>query len=184
MSRDADLSALKKLYSQPRSDADMPMIVGMLNTENDRTVALVCSTLIEEALKDAILSRMVQLSRDDSDKLFSGYAPLASMSAKTLIAFALGIIGKKTRQNLQTLRAVRNAFAHARAPLTFDTIEVAAACKHLNVGSQFAEEPPKQLLEMIEGPGMRQRYIGLSMLIWSSLLHVPQAMSTSRPTLP
>jgi hypothetical protein len=47
------------------------------------------------------------------------------------VGFALGIIGTQIRADLNCVRDIRNAFAHARRAIRFDTPEVAAACESL-----------------------------------------------------
>jgi hypothetical protein len=47
------------------------------------------------------------------------------------MAFALGIIGEQMYKNLDIIRSVRNAFAHSKIPITFETKEVSAACQLL-----------------------------------------------------
>jgi Mannitol repressor len=78
------------------------------------------------------LQQMVNLSKEDHDTLFLGLGPLASFRAKTQLAFALGIIGPKTRHDLDSMREIRNALAHTGLKIDFDTPEVAALCGGLH----------------------------------------------------
>src|SRR3546814_9114869 len=45
--------------------------------------------------------------------------PLGSFSNKMLAAYAFGIITDVIKSNIDTVRHIRNAFAHTMAPLTF-----------------------------------------------------------------
>src|SRR3546814_14525957 len=45
--------------------------------------------------------------------------PLGSFSNKILAAYAFGIITDVIKSNIDTVRHIRNAFAHTMAPLTF-----------------------------------------------------------------
>src|SRR3546814_18587191 len=45
--------------------------------------------------------------------------PLGSFSNKILAAYAFGIITDVIKSNIETVRHIRNAFAHTMAPLTF-----------------------------------------------------------------
>jgi DNA-binding MltR family transcriptional regulator len=84
-------------------------------------------------LRLAIVNRLIRnLSRDDHDALFLATGPLASLRAKTLMAFAMGIIDSQTRHDLDTIREVRNALAHTSLKISFDTPEVAALCNGLH----------------------------------------------------
>jgi hypothetical protein len=50
----------------------------------------------------------------------TGDAPLATFSAKIRLAYALSIFGSSTRDDLDTIREIRNAFAHSTRPLASD----------------------------------------------------------------
>lgn len=102
-----------------------------LQYEGDRAFAIVSSSILEDNLEFAILSRFVDLSQRDIDYLFKGDAPLATFSAKIKIAFALGVFNVDVRADLNCIRDIRNAFAHARRSIDFNTLEIAAACEHL-----------------------------------------------------
>lgn len=83
-------------------------------------------------LRDLLLSRMIALSDDERDRLFSSYGPLGSFSAKITLSHALGLFGQRTRHDLDNLKAIRNAFAHTNLDIDFDTPEVAALCEKFN----------------------------------------------------
>jgi hypothetical protein len=61
--------------------------------------------------------------------LDGGMAPLGSFSAKTRIAFALGLISKAEYSDLNLVRAVRNEFAHNPFTTTFDVQTISVRCK-------------------------------------------------------
>src|SRR5262249_17154159 len=64
-------------------------------------------------------------------------------SRKITIAAAFEIIGKITQENLRLIRHVRNAFAHAKIPITFNTPEVSAVCADLVRINIF--DPPQEV---------------------------------------
>jgi hypothetical protein len=47
------------------------------------------------------------------------------------MAFVLGLIGPETRKDLDYVREIRNAFAHAKNIISFDTPEVVTVCARL-----------------------------------------------------
>ena len=81
-------------------------------------VAIVGAALVEDALREAILFRMRDLTKKEEDELFDGLAPLAPFSAKIRIGYALRIYGEQT---LNAVREIRNAFSHARTRISFST---------------------------------------------------------------
>jgi hypothetical protein len=81
---------------------------------------------IDGLLKGAITYRMVNLTSDDEEVLFSGFGPLATFSARIRIAYALGIIGKKTRHDLDLMREIRNAWRIRGGPRGSETVQTTA----------------------------------------------------------
>jgi hypothetical protein len=58
---------------------------------------------------------------------------MSTFDLKIRMARALKIYGKETNDNLILLRTIRNAFAHAPAPITFETPEIKELCKFLAI---------------------------------------------------
>jgi len=56
------------------------------------------------------------------------------------MAFALGIIGEKSRLDLNHIRHIRNAFSHTRRNFTFETNEVAVVCERITLPVRFIAE--------------------------------------------
>jgi len=76
--------------------------------------------LIRSLFRSAGLNKK---ERERVDGLFGGDAPLATFSSKIKLAFALGLITRKTRRQLDVIRQLRNDFAHARGALDFDDVK-------------------------------------------------------------
>ena len=138
-------------------------------TAEDRAVAIIEATKLESELEDAIKSKMVSLSDTQHGEIFTGEGALATFGAKIKIAYALGIFGKQTRKDLDTIRAIRNAFAHCRKPLYFHTEEVADACALLTA---VARTPNLSNFKGIPRPidTPRGMYIASTMLIFGALM--------------
>jgi DNA-binding MltR family transcriptional regulator len=97
-------------------------------TTIDRGAAIVGVAFIEYALKSAITTHLrTDLTEEAADDMvadiFDDYdrAPLSSLSMKTRMAYGLGIIDGQTRNNFDTLRRIRNCFAHTALELDFTT---------------------------------------------------------------
>ncbi len=107
-----------------------------MTDDGTRGTVLLAVSFIDDLLKRAIKYRMIELSKNDDEALFSGTGPLATFSARTRLAHALGIIGPKTRHDLE------------RRPISFDTPPVAKLFNRLhclkNV-SERADHPTKTL---------------------------------------
>lgn len=93
---------------------------------------LVIASQLEESLEKAIAYQLPNLSKTLRARLFSGYGPLASFSAKIDMAYAMAEINSATHRDLHTVRKIRNAFAHSRTEITFRSPEVAKSVSKLS----------------------------------------------------
>ncbi len=150
MTRRSAEAELKEL-TRRRIDLEalLPGLLEELWKASDRAFALVWSSVVEDNLRRCLLKNMRDLPSDMEDQLFEGYGPLASFSARTKVSYALSLIGPKTRINLDRIRAVRNAFAHTGASLSFGTPQLANVCRLLDI-SDFTEESPKDVKRLYE----------------------------------
>ena len=89
--------------------------------------------MVEDMLRRALLAKFRPLNNDETDRLFGPDQPLGSFSAKIKLVYALSMCDRRDAQNLDSLRAIRNAFAHDKKPLTFKTAEVREVCRHLHM---------------------------------------------------
>jgi hypothetical protein len=92
-----------------------------LNNETDRGAVILLASAIEDVLENRLKREMVKLSADEADRLFGTEAPLGSLSAKTKLAYALGIIDRDAVRMIDLLRDMRNACGHSRQELSFET---------------------------------------------------------------
>jgi len=70
---------------------------------------------------------------------------MGSFQHKIRMAYALGIIGNETKENLGIIRRVRNTFAHAASPVSFSTNCVHQACDLLAVPANYRPSRRKTL---------------------------------------
>jgi DNA-binding MltR family transcriptional regulator len=90
---------------------------------------LTISAKLDDGLQRLLLAKMRDISNRLAERLFSGYGPLGSFSAKIDVSYAFGLIGDDTFDDLKVIREIRNHFAHSLAVATFKTDEVIAMCK-------------------------------------------------------
>jgi DNA-binding MltR family transcriptional regulator len=99
-------------------------------TNSDRSVCIIMSSMLERMLETAILFRLKINDKDKSvlDKkvslLFEENGALSSFSGNIDFAFALSLMDEDLRKDFHTVRRIRNAFAHAALTITFDTEEI------------------------------------------------------------
>ena len=101
----------------------------------DSTFALMISTAVEQALELAISTHFVDVSDDEVRRMFdyTSNGPLSTFSAKIKAAYAMGVIPRSARDELDMIRHIRNAFAHSWEQIGFSTKAVAIACDQLRI---------------------------------------------------
>lgn len=82
--------------------------------------AIFVAAAMDDILGTVIKEYMPALSNRLEEKLFKGYGPLGSFSAKIDISYALGIIPSWIRQNLHIFREIRNELAHSPMTPSFE----------------------------------------------------------------
>jgi hypothetical protein len=125
-------STLRKLSAEAPSATDLTEAMEQVSSDHPRSAAILGATFLEDVVRLSIITKMVDLSKDEQDRLFVGTGPLSSFSAKTQLSYALGLIGKKARHDIDTIREIRNVFAHAKINISFQTEAVANAINGLH----------------------------------------------------
>jgi len=107
----------------------MPLSLDDLASDAARTIALQMlqergrgAVLVGAARVDAALERLLQAvllpAPGSTDPLFQPDRPLGSFGARITLAARIGLIEPPVEQALQTLRRVRNGFAHSTTTAT------------------------------------------------------------------
>jgi len=74
-------------------------IVRSIKDVDDRAAAIVLGSLVDTGLERVLKRRMRELTKSEYQDLFES-GPLSSFSSRLKIAYALGLIGPKTRHDL------------------------------------------------------------------------------------
>lgn len=128
---------LRDMAAEIPDDTTVIHILQLLEPEQnafaDHSIALIGASVVDKALEVAIRSRLKPLNDTEAKRIFSygSQGPLADISARIKMAYAMGIFGPKTRRDLDHIRLVRNAFAHSLTLIRFDSPEVADICNRL-----------------------------------------------------
>jgi hypothetical protein len=149
---------------------------GSEQTNSDRAAALIVGTILEESLEIAISTHFVgwkdvsETNREiQRDQLF-GYgsyelSPLSSFASRIRLGFALGIYGPKMRDDLDSIKNIRNLFAHFKGPATFEHDEIRLLCEEMN---SLGKMPQGGLLGLLFGKfpdTPKDKFVRLSQLI-------------------
>jgi hypothetical protein len=131
-SKNSPSRRLKKLAAEiPPDNTIHAILVGLERLENgDYALAMIGSSFIEKALEVAILSRLIPMNDAERGQLFNyeNRGPLSDLSSRIRLARAMGLFGPHTFADLERIRKLRNAFAHALSYITFATRQVEDIC--------------------------------------------------------
>jgi mannitol operon repressor len=103
--------------------------LAMLRKESDRGAVLISCSMIDELLRRTIRAYMTGEGLAD-ELMNGGNAPVGSFYSRTKLAAALGLINGRIATECDTIRKIRNEFAHA-VECTFDDAKVVALTKKL-----------------------------------------------------
>jgi hypothetical protein len=157
------LSLLTNLEQQSR---------GMPDAHTLRSSALIASGVLEFALTEAIHSKFFVKDEKLKRQIFDGdhehEGIIGTTHTKNLIAYALGVYGENTRQDINVVRKLRNIFAHAKNDSELSPDNLKTVCKF------HAVETRNKVFEIQLGSKhhpINQMFLFLEMLVPFLLLH-------------
>jgi hypothetical protein len=146
-SRRKALEALRtRLDERPDAKAMLDTIMNFKSQQpdianNDRAIALLLGAILEQGLELAILSHCIVLPQNEERRLFGPpqEAPI-TFDVKIRLGYALGIYGSDSRDDLISVRHIRNLFAHIKTIMTFASDEVRDVCLYLKCVRKIASD--------------------------------------------
>jgi len=125
------------------------ILLSEIENQSDRGSAIVGAAWIEEELKTAIKSKLL----DDEgvwDNLFKTSGPHGSFSSCIDLAYLINIITKCQHSDLQKLRKIRNEFAHELVSreiesLSFESTNIKDRCMSLACVKEKDGHTPRQV---------------------------------------
>lgn len=141
------------------SDDDAPEEIFIhFGAGDDRSEAIVAGALLENCLEFSIKQHLIR-----NDVLFSsffkGTGPLATFAAKIDMAVLLGILTEDQADSFNTVRKVRNDFAHNVRPLDFSSQRINALCNNLMRPTEYRLDEATLRLGVSDDTA-RARYLG------------------------
>lgn len=117
MSKRNDLVALSKKLP---TSSEIQTILDDLLKSSDIAAAITGAAIVEARLESVLRSRFRSKRADLPQSVFENRGPLSDFNSKILVAEAFGHVTGPMAKELQSIRAVRNAFAHAKHPISFN----------------------------------------------------------------
>src|ERR1700692_3271459 len=103
----------KQFTREPLMAGELSSFESEAYTSSDRSLAVMLSSVLENALDELIESKLRHdLSANSRRLLFDMNGPLGTFSARTIVAYALGMVGPDTQNDIDLIRTLRNGFAH------------------------------------------------------------------------
>jgi len=119
-------------------DPELMAIVEEMRDQTDRGAAILAASILSTYLERAILTKFTPTSNRRREKIFRGFGPLSTLSARIEIAYSLGLFDEAAYGRLNAIKDIRNEFAHSIEPTTFDS----EAIKTLSKKLIFVTTPP------------------------------------------
>jgi DNA-binding MltR family transcriptional regulator len=152
------------------------LATGKIERAEHRALAIVGASLLEDALRNAIAHHLSRTRKEGSDvQLFEDeHAPLQGLSARTRIALALGILDDATKRDIDTIRAIRIAFAHSPSRITFEHDTILKSLNGINALKYLTPDYVDDLKTLAQFNFEAARFaVAVSLLCGAISLHVP-----------
>lgn len=116
---------------------DHGKILEILQSESQRGGVLLGAAMLDDCLLKLLKGFMVDSAAHEVERLLEGglSAPLGSFSARTLIAYCLGLISEDEFKDIEIIRDIRNKFAHNLLEISFDNQSIQDKCKNLTASN-------------------------------------------------
>jgi hypothetical protein len=191
--------ALRDLIRREPTTEEWRIAWDEVKADPPRAAAIVATAHVQSSVIFALRRRFWEEPPFDINKYLEPPGPLSSFYGCIELGFALGAYGPVFQNDLHIIRRIRNGFAHAMVPLTFDTPEIAGEIDQLQYlalikskpASPFTEDQTPSLADFIQH-GMastdtnREKFTVTCELLWDLIFRWGSDSRTSavKPQLP
>ena len=141
-----NIEKTKKIVDAAPHLKDFMPFLDAYNIESPRGKVLIACNFLDRALRDIILSHMLDVK--EAHKLLGDenntFAPLSSFVSRSTTAFALGLISEVEFKEIGTIAKIRNRFAHD-IDISFENQRIISFCNNLGI-------PSKMSIDIIPNP--------------------------------
>jgi DNA-binding MltR family transcriptional regulator len=132
---------LRELSRHLPTRPEINKIMDRLIEQDDLHIAITAVSIIEAHLEKLIITRLRRNDKDFINRLFANRGPLSDFNSKILIAEAFGLLTRPLADELHVMRTIRNSFAHAKMPLSFDMQPVESEVRRLKLVTSIGGGP-------------------------------------------
>lgn len=127
----------------PDFDKFVSEVLPDLKGTTDRVFAVLGVAHLDAALTDLFLANFIKVeTKGGSKALLTGSGALATLHNKTEVAYFLGWISDRSREDISRLYKIRNLFAHSiDRNMDFDNQNVADHIKNLSIVAHLRANP-------------------------------------------
>jgi len=112
-----------------------------INGVSDRSAAILVAAHVDVELSSLIEAELLLSVEEEALKpLYERDGALSTFFSKIHLGYAMSLYDDKTRDDLEVIRRVRNAFSHVRRSINFNTSEIVKECKKLQTMSDHTHE--------------------------------------------
>ncbi len=108
--------------------------VARFTKQADRGTALVAAAWVDDAL-EARIRAALRPEKQIADGLLRSGGALGSFAIRIKLAYLLDLVEPAARKDLDSIRGIRNDFAHGRGDLRFTTPNIRDRCRSLHAAS-------------------------------------------------
>jgi DNA-binding MltR family transcriptional regulator len=107
-----------------------------LQTESPRAAVIIACAFLDAQMRTLLTNSLI-----DEQKVVEGLldSELSSFNSRIKIAYCMGLISKSVFDDLDTIRKIRNKFAHKMHGYSFDEPEIVGWCSSLKLAKMVAE---------------------------------------------
>jgi DNA-binding MltR family transcriptional regulator len=125
--------ALRELGRKLPAPRDIDRIMDGLRDKDDLHTGIIGVSIVEATLERLIVTRLKRTDKEFLNRLFQNMGPLSDFNSKILIGEAFGILTRPLADELHVMRAIRNAFAHAKMHISFSDVPISQEISRLRL---------------------------------------------------
>ncbi|MFT3722659.1 MAG: hypothetical protein QM773_03650 [Hyphomonadaceae bacterium] len=146
--------AIRNLSNWRPNEEEWDRLFEEIKNQSDRGAGIVAGSFLDATLQLALHSYFAAEPARELLENIGG--ALSTFSSRIIVGAALGLYSPAIRKRIDTIRHIRNAFAHTLKPIGFDEPAIADACAGLPLLDVRGSTPPVPT----DWSDARQRYVG------------------------